>query len=259
MWAVLFSTIYVWVKQCFGLWMGDDFFFLWMLWSLVSYWMVEYRIYFSRNLIIYLKILIVLSHSSYRKPITIYYKFKIHKHVPKYINDRKDTLASIHGISDGMLFLWNLCLSFSPLTIFCKCHILRLKKQELASFAQSAEEVVRAVEESVRKDLNAALQFSPETVTKRPLEPPHERAKLVISIQDKDGLKQFRVFMVCSPLYYIEAKNIHRILFFRVVIVSLNGHQRLPPDTPKDDSYLSVQPLRSEQNKSKSSLVQKNK
>ncbi|KAG8382843.1 hypothetical protein BUALT_Bualt05G0120500 [Buddleja alternifolia] len=72
---------------------------------------------------------------------------------------------------------------------------LRLKRQELASFAQSAEEVVRAVEESVRKTLSASLQYSPSSATKKPLEPAHERAKLVISIQDKDGPKQFRVYV----------------------------------------------------------------
>ncbi|KAK6122305.1 hypothetical protein DH2020_043925 [Rehmannia glutinosa] len=73
---------------------------------------------------------------------------------------------------------------------------LRLKRQELASFAESAEEMVRAVEESVRKNLNAALQSSPpKSAAKPPLEPPHERSKLVISIQDKDGLKQFRVYV----------------------------------------------------------------
>ncbi|KAK4423522.1 hypothetical protein Salat_1935000 [Sesamum alatum] len=72
---------------------------------------------------------------------------------------------------------------------------LRLKRAELASLAQSAEEVVRAVEESVRKDLSASLQYSPKSDTKQPLEPPHEREKLVISIQDKDGTKQFRVYM----------------------------------------------------------------
>ncbi|XP_075507079.1 uncharacterized protein LOC142543606 isoform X2 [Primulina tabacum] len=71
---------------------------------------------------------------------------------------------------------------------------LRLKKQELASFAQSAEELVQAVEESVRKNLHASLQYSPQNATKKTLEPPPERTKLVISIQDRDGLKQFRVF-----------------------------------------------------------------
>ncbi|EYU30020.1 hypothetical protein MIMGU_mgv1a0166951mg [Erythranthe guttata] len=56
--------------------------------------------------------------------------------------------------------------------------------------------MVRAVEESVRKDLDAALQSSPKSVAKEPVEPPpSDREKLVISIQDKDGLKQFRVYM----------------------------------------------------------------
>ncbi|KAL8531762.1 hypothetical protein ACS0TY_008383 [Phlomoides rotata] len=72
---------------------------------------------------------------------------------------------------------------------------LRLKRQELASFAQSAEEVVRAVEESVRKDFNAASQSSPKSESILQLEPPRERTKLVISIQDKDGVRHFRVFM----------------------------------------------------------------
>ncbi|KAH6802074.1 bidirectional amino acid transporter 1 [Perilla frutescens var. frutescens] len=71
---------------------------------------------------------------------------------------------------------------------------LRLKRKELASYAQSADEVVRAVEESVRKNLNASLQSSPKSATKQPVEPHHERPKLVISIQDKDVLKQFRVY-----------------------------------------------------------------
>ncbi|GFP84697.1 hypothetical protein PHJA_000613600 [Phtheirospermum japonicum] len=56
--------------------------------------------------------------------------------------------------------------------------------------------MVRAVEESVRKNLNSALQSSPEPeiVTKKPSKPTVERSKIVISIQEKDGLKQFRVY-----------------------------------------------------------------
>lgn len=81
-------------------------------------------------------------------------------------------------------------------------HVDRLKKQELASFAQSADEVVRAVEESVRKDLHASLQSSPENVVK-PVEADNERAKLVIGIQDEDGLKHFRVYTVGSHLYIL--------------------------------------------------------
>lgn len=75
----------------------------------------------------------------------------------------------------------------------------------MASFAQSADDVVRAVEESVRKDLGASLQSSPTSVAKLPAEPQRERAKLVISIQDKDELKQFRVYMVGALPYSLLA------------------------------------------------------
>lgn len=75
----------------------------------------------------------------------------------------------------------------------------------MASFAQSADDVVRAVEESVRKDLSASLQSSPKSVAKQPVEPQHERAKFVISIQDKDELKQLRVYMVGALPYSLLA------------------------------------------------------
>ncbi|KAL3636041.1 hypothetical protein CASFOL_020588 [Castilleja foliolosa] len=69
---------------------------------------------------------------------------------------------------------------------------LRLKRRELASITESADEMIRAVEESVRKNLSAALQSSPEPkpVTKKTV----ERSKIVISIQEKETLKQFRVY-----------------------------------------------------------------
>ncbi|GER32801.1 small ubiquitin-related modifier [Striga asiatica] len=73
--------------------------------------------------------------------------------------------------------------------------LIRLKRQELASFTMSADELVRAVEESVKKNFNAESQSPPpKTVNKEPLKPPKERSKLVISIQDKEEHKQFRVY-----------------------------------------------------------------
>ncbi|KAJ4960128.1 hypothetical protein NE237_020038 [Protea cynaroides] len=71
---------------------------------------------------------------------------------------------------------------------------LRLKKQELASFAQSAEDESRAVEESVKRDLKSSLQSSQETEVENASKPHVQRAKITISIQDKDGQKQFRFF-----------------------------------------------------------------
>lgn len=73
---------------------------------------------------------------------------------------------------------------------------IRLKKMELASIAQSAKEVIRDVEESVKKDLSnsTSLHSSEETVVDQKKKPSKERAKIVICIQDKDGSKPYRVF-----------------------------------------------------------------
>ncbi|XP_059649669.1 uncharacterized protein LOC132295413 [Cornus florida] len=72
---------------------------------------------------------------------------------------------------------------------------LRLKKQELVSFAQSAADVFRAVEESVKKEFSTSVQSSMENVADHPSKSSCERAKIIISIQDKEELKQFRVYM----------------------------------------------------------------
>jgi hypothetical protein len=79
----------------------------------------------------------------------------------------------------------------------------RLRKQELVTFAQSAEDVLRAVEESAKRKIGSSTQSSVEAVTDLPSKPPCERVKIVISVQDKDGHKQFRMYMV-----YLRAGNL---------------------------------------------------
>ncbi|PHT30815.1 hypothetical protein CQW23_29596 [Capsicum baccatum] len=71
---------------------------------------------------------------------------------------------------------------------------IRLKKKELASFAQSAKDELRDVEESVKRDLSASLHSLQDSVAELPSKPSTERAKIVISIQDKDGANQFRIY-----------------------------------------------------------------
>lgn len=71
---------------------------------------------------------------------------------------------------------------------------LRLKKQELVSFAKSADDVIRAAEESVKRKLGSSMPASLEVEAEKVFKPTIERAKVVISIQDKNGLKQFRVY-----------------------------------------------------------------
>ncbi|XP_042023335.1 uncharacterized protein LOC121770643 [Salvia splendens] len=109
---------------------------------------------------------------------------------------------------------------------------LRLERQELASFARSADDVVRAVEESVRKDLSASLQSSPKSVAKQPVEPQRERAKLVISIQDKDELKQFRVYMddKFERLFKIYADKTN--LDVKNLVFCFDGDKVTPDQTP---------------------------
>lgn len=67
----------------------------------------------------------------------------------------------------------------------------RLKKQELLSVANS--QIGGPLDNQVD---NSTLKASLEAVTEQPSVPPIQRAKIVISVQDKDGLKQFRVYMV---------------------------------------------------------------
>lgn len=74
--------------------------------------------------------------------------------------------------------------------------VCRLKKKELASFAQSAKDELRDVEESVKRDLSASLHSLQDSVAEMPSKPSTDRVKMVISIQDKDGTKQFRVYAV---------------------------------------------------------------
>lgn len=52
------------------------------------------------------------------------------------------------------------------------------------------------MEESAKREVVGSLQASLDAVAEEPPKPPCERAKIVISVQDKDGLKQFRMYIV---------------------------------------------------------------
>ncbi|KAF3431940.1 hypothetical protein FNV43_RR26676 [Rhamnella rubrinervis] len=122
---------------------------------------------------------------------------------------------------------------------------LRLKKQELASCAQSAEDVLRAVEESVKRELQSSMQSSLEAVADQPSKVNSERAKIVISIQDKDGPKQFRVYLDDKfervfKLYADKAK-----LDLQNLVFCFDGEKVGPQATPlslgmEDDDIIEV-------------------
>ncbi|KAK7280415.1 hypothetical protein RJT34_25479 [Clitoria ternatea] len=71
---------------------------------------------------------------------------------------------------------------------------LRLKKQELASFAESAKQLIESFEEAAKVEMYNSMQSSVDDVSEKTKEP-SERAKIIISLQDKEGAKQIRMFM----------------------------------------------------------------
>ncbi|KAL8248548.1 hypothetical protein R6Q59_005416 [Mikania micrantha] len=72
---------------------------------------------------------------------------------------------------------------------------LRLKKQELLSFTESTKDMVRTVEDFVKRDFKTLMSSDYDSPIEKPSKPAVERPKIVVSIQDKDGLKQFRIYM----------------------------------------------------------------
>ncbi|KAL6351000.1 hypothetical protein AAG906_031586 [Vitis piasezkii] len=111
---------------------------------------------------------------------------------------------------------------------------LRLKKQELLLFAESAKDVLRTVEESAKRELGSSLQSSVESVASQPSKPPCERAKIVISIQDKDGLKQFRIYMddKFERLFKMYADKLK--LDLKSLIFCFDGDKISPTATPDE-------------------------
>ncbi|KAF8021243.1 hypothetical protein BT93_G1619 [Corymbia citriodora subsp. variegata] len=71
---------------------------------------------------------------------------------------------------------------------------LRLMKQELQTCAQSAKDLLQSVEDSAQRKVSSPSQSLKDAPAELP-KPQNERAKIVISIQDKDGHKQFRIFL----------------------------------------------------------------
>lgn len=100
-------------------------------------------------------------------------------------------------ISTSLLLLFSIFFFVGEAYFFqLTCHTCRLKKQELVSFAKSADDVIRAVEESVKRKLDSPMPAALEAESEKVSMPAIERAKIVVSIQDKGGLKQFRVYAV---------------------------------------------------------------
>ncbi|XP_023759133.1 uncharacterized protein LOC111907566 [Lactuca sativa] len=124
---------------------------------------------------------------------------------------------------------------------------LRLKKQELMSFTESAKDMLRTVEESVKRDLKASMDSSSESPIpiEKPLKPAVERPKIVISIQDKKDMKQFRVYMddKFEKLFKMYAEKANRKV--ESLVFSFDGDKIDPSNTPssldmEDDDIIEV-------------------
>ncbi|KAF2310888.1 hypothetical protein GH714_018183 [Hevea brasiliensis] len=104
---------------------------------------------------------------------------------------------------------------------------LRLRKQELESLAKS-----RVDEESVKRELNSSLKAALDAVTEQPTKPPCERAKIVISVQDKDELKQFRMYKddKFERLFKMYADKVK--LNIQSLVFSFDGDKVRPTVTP---------------------------
>ncbi|XP_010924176.1 uncharacterized protein [Elaeis guineensis] len=110
---------------------------------------------------------------------------------------------------------------------------LRLQKQELASLAQSAQDVLRAVKESAITELSSYGKPAPEVKASQPSKPQVERKKIVISIQGKNGQKQFRVYSddKFERLFKMYAEKAQ--LKLENLVFCFDGDKVSPAETPE--------------------------
>lgn len=109
---------------------------------------------------------------------------------------------------------------------------LRLKKQELVSLAQSAQELLRSVTESTKKDFSDSEKSTPESKIEQ-LPKQVERKKIIISIQDKDGQKPFRMYKddKFEKLFKMYADKVK--LKMESLVFSFDGDKVSPTSTPE--------------------------
>lgn len=75
----------------------------------------------------------------------------------------------------------------------------RSKKMELLSFTKNVAGVMQEVEESAKREVEVSLRPPSEADTQAPPPPgpgPNDRAKIVVTIQDKKEQNKFRVYAV---------------------------------------------------------------
>ncbi|KAM0945888.1 putative Rad60/SUMO-like domain, Ubiquitin-like domain superfamily [Dioscorea sansibarensis] len=111
---------------------------------------------------------------------------------------------------------------------------LRLQKQELASFAQSAEVVLREVIESAKRNMHHGEKTVVVLDAEQPLKPQVERPKIVISIQDSKGQRQYKIYIddKFERLFKMYAEKSK--LNLESLVFSFDGEKISPQATPKN-------------------------
>lgn len=107
---------------------------------------------------------------------------------------------------------------------------LRLRKQELALFAQPTEDMLKAVVESAKRDLCNSAKTA--VVLDVDDAPKPERQRILISIQDKGGQKPFRMYTddKLDKLFKMYTEKVN--LEFGNVVFCFDGDRLSPNATP---------------------------
>ncbi|KAH9606289.1 hypothetical protein KSS87_014957 [Heliosperma pusillum] len=126
---------------------------------------------------------------------------------------------------------------------------LRIKKQELESLAKSAEDTLRAVDEAAKRSATISSDAGEEQTIPESAEeaakPAADRPKIIISIQDKSGTKQYRVYAddKFEQLFKRYAEKLK--IGLEKLVFSFDGDKINPDSTPKslemeDDDQIEV-------------------
>ncbi|KAG0493482.1 hypothetical protein HPP92_004476 [Vanilla planifolia] len=138
------------------------------------------------------------------------------------------------SLNDGVRpikYMWGSQLEWIQCEAAAGLGLLRCTKLELASLAQEAKDLLNTMTESGERDIRivekSAMEVKEDEPTKKV-----EREKIVISIQDKGGCKQFRVYMDenFERLFKMYAEKLK--LKLETLVFSFDGERVNPSSTP---------------------------
>ncbi|KAK7269813.1 hypothetical protein RIF29_22565 [Crotalaria pallida] len=108
---------------------------------------------------------------------------------------------------------------------------LRLKKQELVSLAESAKKMLKTVEETAKIEISNSLQSSEDGICEETSKPA-ERAKILISVQDKSETKQIRMFVDDKFERIVKSYADKMKCDLKQIVLAFDGDKISSSDTP---------------------------